>query len=217
MADAVLQSLLRIEKLLKREQQMQAAPPKHGAGVPPWHMWGNTQTMAIPESAGGATSPLVPTPGQITRIAYGRPEAWHWMFSAKLLAGPDTANVGEHVTLGIHFDLSIGVGRSVMIIPDFEVYFFEWSDGQAFPQDRMIWSSQSASPGRRFVAPATSTLPGVCDQFVAQDIQCTVRCFLQELSIPTAPVTIELSAMFSPIVHVRPEWHLHTFPGGEEK
>jgi hypothetical protein len=217
MADALLQSMLRIEKLLKREQTLAAAPPKHGAGVPPWHMWGGHQTMAIPQSAGGASSPLVPTPGQVTRISYGRPETWRWMFGCKLLAGPDTTAIGQHVSLGIHFDLSIGIGRSVMLIPDFELYQFNWDDGQAFPQDRFVWSSQSITPGRTFVAPATSTNPGVCDHFVAQDIQCTVRCFLQELSIPSAPVTVELSALFAPNVHLRPEWHLHTFPGGEEK
>lgn len=219
MADAVLQSLLRIEKLLKADHALAVAPPKHGAGVSPWHMWGGSQVMAVPESAGGVSSPLIPTPGQICRLSYGRPETWHWIFSCKLLAGPDTAVVGEHVNLSVLFDLTIGIGRSVIQLPAFETFFFNWNDGAAFPQDRLIWSTQTNGPNRSFRTGGgeVSSIPSICSEFVAQDIQCNVRIFLQELSIPSTPVTLELGAMFSPATHLRPEWHLHTFPGGEEK
>src|SRR5882672_3145644 len=146
MIEPIVKALGRIESLLARSIN---APAKHGKGVPPWHMWGGTQSFEVRQQGGGAT-PLLPTPGQLCRLSYGRPESWHWLFAAKLIAGPDTTAVGEHVTLIVHFDLTVGIGRSVILIPDFEVYTFNWNDGAAFPQDRQIWSSQTSGPNRVF-------------------------------------------------------------------
>lgn len=189
------------------------------SGITPWHMWGNTQVFDVPRSSGGASSPLNPTPGQLTRLSYLRPESWHWVFSAKLLAGPDTTGVGEHVNFSILWDLTIGIGRSVILLPAFDTYFFNWNDGAGFPQDQLIWSTQTNGPARSFRTGGgeVSTLPTICSEFVAQDIQLNVRFFLQELSIPSTPVKVELSAQFAPKTHVRPEWFKGgSFPGAED-
>lgn len=191
-------------------QPASAGQPWLAQPQPPWHMWGSTQQQIINPASGGASSPLVGGPAaQMCKVSYGRPETWHWVFSAKLIAGPDTNAVGEHVILVVHWDLIIGIGRASIIIPDFDQYQFDWNDGAAFPANRHIWSTQTISPGKTFTAPPpTPAGTSLVDSFVAQDIQLQARCVLQELSIPSAPVTVELSAQFSPKNHIRPDWYL---------
>jgi hypothetical protein len=189
------------------------------SGIPPWHMWGNTQVFDVPKSSGGATRPLDPTPGQIVRVSYLRPETWHWIISAKLLSGPNTTAIGQHVSLSIHWDLIVGIGRSTIVIPDWDVFSFNWNDGDTFPQDEQIWSTQTQAPAKAFVKGPPAPSSGPVDQIIAQDIQLNVRFFLQELSlVPSSQnVKVEMGAQFSPKTHIRPEWHKGgSFPGAED-
>jgi len=170
-------------------------------------MWGSGQEpLSVPPLGGGAT-PLIATSSQLVNIKYHRPETWQWVLAAQLLDGPDTGGVGEHVTLTVHFDLTIGVGRSILQIPDFEVFSFNWNDGARAPVNRLIWSTASVGPSRTFTSPTpTAATDTKVDQIVAETIIANARCFLQELGGPTGNVSVQLSAMFSPRNHIRPDW-----------
>lgn len=189
-------------------------------GMPPWHMWGNTQLQSV-QPLGGASVPLIATSQQLCRINYGRPESWRWLFKAKLISGPDTTDVGQHGSLVVHWDLILGVGRSMIQLLDFDRFSFAWDDGEAFPANREIWSTQTLSPAKTFVAPTPGAAATQVDNITAQDIQLIARCTAQELSIvPNAPIVVELSAHFAPNAHIRPDWYRQgpeeiAFPGGE--
>src|SRR4029077_17426023 len=124
----------------------------YATGIPPWHLWGNTQQQSVLPLGGGAV-PLVATASQLCKVEYGRPETWHWLFQAKLLSGPNTVAPGDHVTLTVHWDLIVGIGRSAMVLTDFDVFSFNWNDGAAFPFGQQIWSNQTLSPAKAFTSP----------------------------------------------------------------
>jgi hypothetical protein len=189
-----------------------AGQPWLRSAQPPWHMWGNTQNQSVLPLGGGAT-PLVATSNQLCRVAYGRPESWNWLFSAKLVSGPDTLAVGQHVTLTVHWDLIVGIGRAMIALPDFDVFSFNWNDGDPFPFGRQIWSTHTLSPAKAFVAGSPAAATSVVSSFTGQDIQLTARCFLQELSLPAiVPVVVELSGQFSPLNHIRADWYREKVP-----
>lgn len=219
------------------------------SGIPPWHMWGNTQTIVAPIQSSAVAS-RGSTPGQLVRINYARPETWHWLFSAKLLQGPN-ADVGSVFTqVEVAFDLTVGIGRSAVSIDggsggvgpgnllqggkSFENFFFEWGNGGAilFPLGAQLWTTQVLAPNRNFRSNAPFpnqsgfpvpgdfvTGPAVIDQITAQDIQC--NCRVIALTGPASinigqTVSVEVSAMFAPKTHIRPEWHNKSFPGAED-
>lgn len=178
------------------------------AGPSPWLLWGNLQVQSVLPLGGGAV-PLVATSSQMCKVAYGRPETWNWFFSAKLLSGPDTGGVGQHGSLTVHWDLILGVGRSAVVVPDFDLFAFHWDDGAPFPTNQQIWSTQTTSPPKVFNNPGPSTGPAIVDTIAAQDIQLTARCFAQELAIVVQlPIVVELQAHFAPRSHTRPDWFI---------
>lgn len=118
----------------------------------------------------------------------------------------------------------------------FERFFFTWGDGPSklFPVAANLYSTEVLAPNRTFRTnppfpnqdgfPTPGdfvTGPSKISQIVAQDIQ--VNCRVIALSGPPGTpnigqtVTVEVSAMFAPIVHVRPEWFKGgSFPGAED-
>jgi len=139
---------------------------------------------------------LIATGNQLCKISYKRPDLWNWIFLAK------------HVTLTVHWDLTIGIGRAAIVIPDFDVFSFNWNDGAAFPVNQQIWSMQTLTPQKAFVAPPPVPPPtAIATNFPAQDIQLSTRCFLAISGLAASPVTVELSGQFSPSTHVRPDWY----------
>jgi hypothetical protein len=196
--------------------------PKHGAGIAPWHMWGNTQTMTAANSP--ATQAAQATTSQLVRIGYKRPETWHWLFAAKLLSGPDMG-AGNHASVQVFFDLTVGIGRSMIRIPGFESFVFRWdgpAPGGTFPQDRQLYSTSCIGPNRIFVNPPGVPTPSeivssTIDEIVAQDLQLSCRLFFDITGGGSTPVVVEVQAQFSPKTHLRPEWHMHLFPGAEEQ
>jgi hypothetical protein len=199
--------------VLERPQQ-----PKHGAGIPPWHLWGNTQTMSAINAP--ATAAAVATTSQLVRIGYKRPETWHWMFAAKLLSGPDMG-AGNHAAVVVYFDLTVGIGRSMIRLPGFEQFVFRWDGISAFPQDQQAYSTASLGPNRVLVTPGPPSASEInanpIDEIVAQDIQLGCRLFFDITGGGSTPVVVEVQAQFAPKTHIRPEWHMHLFPGAEEQ
>jgi hypothetical protein len=212
---------------------MPVAFPSSGAGggLTPWHLWGNTQTVeTLVQDSGAAVRTT--TPGQLVRIAYKRPETWHWLFVAKLLEGPP-GTVTEFVQVEVQFDLIVGVGRAAALLQSlrsgfqdkaFESFFFTWGNGPAitFPRGVQLYTTQVLAPNRiyRTNAPGPdqdgNPVPGtggqaasVIDKIVAQDLQANCRVVALAPTGAAAigqRVVVEVQALFAPAAHVRPDW-----------
>lgn len=167
-------------------------------GLPPWHLWGNSQSITSitngPPQFDSATQQLV-------RIDYGRPETWTFVFSALLTASAQ--NVASVII--VSFDLTIGVGRSTVSIPNFEQYQFANTD-----VGKQIFSTTVSAPKRT----PTDAAGNIISAFSAESIQCVARV-VATANLSTQ-ATVQVSAMFSPRAHVRPEWYSQHFPGGED-
>ena len=202
---------------------MHAQPWVQMGGLTPWHMWGNQQTIVVPGS--GNEEPVVVTPGQLARLAYRRPESWHWAFVARIagVSGnyvPDPANRIE--TLTIDFDLVIGHGRTSSILQGFDRFRWMWFPvTQGIQFAHVMWAMSALTPPLDYVitppppAPATGVSPDpasrrVIPQLVTEDLQCNVRCtwaiagFNEEDGRPS--LNVEVAAYFAPKTHIRPDW-----------
>jgi hypothetical protein len=125
--------------------------------IPPWHLWGNSETFKVP-----VQNPALPlqqaVSGQLCKISYGRPETWHWLFAAKLIDGPNSP--GFQTQLEVSFDLTVGLGRSAVLLrslqspvqdKSFESYFFQWGPLAAnFPRGAQLYSTQVLAPNRQY-------------------------------------------------------------------
>jgi hypothetical protein len=210
------------------------AQPWLRSGMPPWHLWGNTQriqtvveTLPTQQFRQGNT-------GQLLKIAYKRPETWHWVLYAKLLAGPDNTPT-FFSTIFVNWELVVGVGRSIVPMVggglsqfgrSFERFTFQWGPTNgSFPAGREIWTSAALTPNREFnTDPPFEAETGTIDQIVAQDIQLSCRVsaltILANVAAVGQPVEVEVSAAFAPKSHVRPDWYRRAppelaFPGDE--
>ena len=173
---------------------------------PPWLMWGNSQVIDFDANilGTGEGGVLVPSPGQVARIAYGRPETWRFLLSAKLL---NVGSFSEINSIEVFFDLNIGVGRSQVWLTDFEHYTF----ANPLKNNDIIWSTSVLGPARTVNEdPALNRT----ELLTAEAIQVAARALFVDFN-PTDHVQVEVTAMFTPNTHVRPEWYNGDFPGGE--
>lgn len=184
---------------------MRAAPWLHETN-PPWHMWGNSvQVEVVSESFGVARVATT----QLTKVSYKRPETWHWLFAARLVSGPTPLSPQE-AGVRVHFDVILGVGRSVVQILDFETFQWQWSDpgggvSPLPPLSTVLYSTAAVGPNRAFNNASTPTpVANTIDQIVAQDIQ--VQCRLEGISNYPNTIVVEVSAFWSPKTHIRPDW-----------
>lgn len=194
---------------------MQAAPWLRGNGQPPWHMWGNSQRieMFLPSTSGNSSEVQR---GQLTRVAYGRPETWHWLFTARLLEADD-ADPDEPLQLAIIWELTVGIGRSMQQNLGFDGWNILWGTPSTptdqAPVGRLLWATQTFQPTLNrtiFSADPDTEPPNVIDEIVAQDIQLNVRAALVS---PVTPRTnnkravLEVGAQWAPKSHIRPDWY----------
>jgi hypothetical protein len=175
---------------------------------PPWLMWGNSQVIDFDARILGAGEGgmMIQSPGQVARIDYGRPETWRFLLSAKLL---NINSESEVNSVEVYFDLNIGVGRTQVWLTDFEHYVFP----NPLTNGQMIWSTSVLGPLRD---PTASPESNRVDLLTAQTIQVAARADFIDFN-ETDHVQIEVSAMFTPNTHVRPEWYNGEYPGGEER
>lgn len=200
-----------------------AGQPWLRQGTPPWHLWGNLQPITV--NAGGFAAPTFNQETQLAKVAYKRPETFHWLFVARLISiNPVPAGIQE-AGVQVDFDLTVGLGRSTTKLTSFEQFRWLWNDtfaGGNIPRTRfaLMYSTQVQAPLREYnlVAPPASQQPNVIDQLVAENIQLQVR--VADIGNYVYTLEMEVSAYFAPKTHVRPEWYCDappevTFPGDE--
>ncbi len=203
-------------------------------GIPPWHLWGNSQILTLPIDD-NSLPVRTQTPGQLVKISYRRPETWHWVLAARLISGPDA--VGFRTNVSVDFQLVIGIGRSNINIVrkfqtstgpgdpgsrPFEHYNFQWGPTGKFPGSILLYTTQVLAPNRNYTTDIPENQSGnavppdesasVISEIVAQDLQLQVACNARtDHDSPTVggQVVIEVSAMFAPKTHVRPDWFLN--------
>ncbi len=208
------------------------AGPAAGAattgGEEPWHLWGNTQALSLPLTAGvfGQQGR-----GLLNQIKYGRPDTWHWLFSAKFTSFSPSAGppLGTDLNLQIIWELTVGIGRSIIQTLAFDVWNIPIPGGAAAPVGRNLMASQAiplGSLGRLNSAGIIDPTPppNLIDEIVAENIYLNARA---ALSLSGALVGypylagIELSALWAPKHHARPDWfqldapRRTQFPGNE--
>jgi hypothetical protein len=200
-----------------------AGQPWLRSPLPPWHLWGNTQTLIAPvETIGAFRAGSIQ---QLIKVSYKRPDTFHWLFSARLLSGPD--NTATFFTrIFVRFNLTVGIGRSAIQLVSvntpfahraFEEYTFQWGPiGTAFPREAQIYSNQSTAPSRSFQADGPSADGAQLTEIVAQDIQLEAQILALTVAGNVAavgqPVAVEVSAQFAPQTHVRPDWYQERMP-----
>lgn len=196
------------------------------AAAPPWHLWGNTQPLIVEPNA--FTNPNVHDQATtLLRVAYKRPETWHFLFSARILNAP-AAGGAEQGTISVWFELFTGIGRSAIRLP-FWVVLPSWSwSGSAAPTTLAYASSAgtgvesisiTTDPGGAMIS--STRVPVMTDQIVGQDMTVIAHpTFTTNIAGATA-AQVEVSGQFAPASHVRPDWYRNDgpaetqFPGSE--
>jgi hypothetical protein len=148
------------------------------------------------------------------------------VLAARLIEGED-ADLVDPIIVQVHYDLTIGIGRSIMQIPGgfgyfdqrndppFERFDFTWGGptvgaDPVFPRGAQIYSTAVLAPSTSFInGPAPTKSTAVVNEIVAQDIQ--LNCRVIAVTFPGGShvgksVTVEISGHFAPKSHVRPDW-----------
>lgn len=188
-----------------------AGQPWLRGSMPPWHMWGNSVQIVITQFEQEAVLPPVVT-GQVIKIAYKRPETWHWVFHARILDPAIRREFIQPITVELHWDLVLGHGRSQVTIPDFDHWRWAWTTSTMPTPTAPKWATQTLTPSLFDsivdpIGPDAATRRQVL-QIDGQDIQlnCRAHAFFDSPILPGENITMEVSAFFAPKAHVRPDW-----------
>lgn len=191
--------------------------PSPPVGRPPWHMWGRTIIVDVPNNRpnGGNSGESQ----QIAKVSYGRPESWGFMFGARLIGQPQADTLSE-TFVSVQFDVALGIGRtmfstlqSVNILDAFCLLQFRVPISTAMQDRPALYTSTVL----KTISEWTPVRDVEVSHIVAEDIQCSVRAFYSApTNIAPPPFKVEATAMFAPLVHMRPEWSLRQFRGGEQ-
>jgi hypothetical protein len=184
------------------------------SGSVPWRMWGETQNVEVASSGGLVTR----EEKQILRINYARPESWCFVLGAEMLETTGQSAVGTFVT--VSYKISLGVGRSVITIPDWHVFTWDYNAATISTLNgTVLWTNSVVN---RIRAEGNGTDPPQFDDeqwldtIVAQDIQLAAIVAVDSAGEPTR-AKVAVHAYFAPKTHIRPEWFIREFPGNEHK
>lgn len=180
-------------------------------GIKPWHLWGGDAAFDI----GGDSPASIQGTTQIARVNYGRPETWRFLAFAQLDALPNPPAPQANAPLVVIYNLTIGVGRTVLQLPAVILGFGQGSTTLA--QGQVAYGQVIPSQGQLVQAQDGSAIAAVSsnsETFVASDIQVNVTA--EWLIIPAPSARVRCSVLFAPNVHVRPEWFERRFPGDEQ-
>lgn len=187
-------------------------------GPTPWHMWGNSILFDPPGTESGYSA--IMSSQQLINVSYARPDSFGFLFEVRMLdskslVGPGPGSGGE---FDIKFSLSHGIGRSQVTIDEFEHFNFTWGDGVSFPRNRQKWSTSTQAPYRleAYGPPKTySSLPADTNTIFAENIQVKADMFHVYSAEPTQ-IRVEISTLFCPRSHLRPEWFRGEISWGED-
>jgi len=175
-------------------QRASAGAPWLATGIPPWQLWGNIEV--ITGNFGGVNNR---TSGkQLNKIAYKRPDSWHFFFTARLIDAP----VAVNNTIQISFDLILGAGRASVPIPAFVLFDFTYA-GAPFPTFTKFASQGVGSD------PIGGTGQSIVAEIPASDIQ--VQANVTNFFGP-GPAIVEVGGFWAPKNHIRPDWFLEGQP-----
>jgi hypothetical protein len=189
--------------------------------LPPWHLWGGDKTLTVEGNPFGQAPQKLST--QICKINYGRPDTWRFFLYAALLETDGTAGSG----IVVNWRLAIGVGRTSVTMNFFDTWTFTLPVVDPFATQRFCTSingpilkpfTQINTPALTPSAIPSQTLPpqNRIDLLPAQDIQAYVD--VAAFGIGSGKkATLTFAALFTPNCHVRPEWNMNHFPGGENE
>jgi hypothetical protein len=180
------------------------------SGIPPWHMWGSTQPMRLERGQGGPTTVVASV--QLTKVNYARPDSWSFFFAARVLEQSQS----NPSIIVISFNVTLGVGRSVITIPAFEQYRADLPIGGTPVAPPRWYSSTVSGPARDQTAAPPAQATNLIEIIPAQELN--VECVATVgTTVPGNFVVVEVTAFVSPLSHQRPEWHRNPpmFAGGE--
>lgn len=184
--------------------------------VEPWHMWGSSQVVVVPDVSDGT---VFQQSAQLARIDYHRPETWHFLLGAELVQCPTP--VVPNLLVIVQFQIVAGVGRSQLTIPattngfntGFARFVWKFAATPIIPA-QVKWTTRTRTPplDEGLADPFTEE----CDAFPAQSIQCNA----QVVSVTSGGVVepdprtiVNLHAYFAPKTHIRPDWFKDSFSG----
>jgi hypothetical protein len=185
--------------------------------VEPWHMWGSSQVVVVPDVSDGT---VFQQSAQLARIDYHRPETWHFLLGAELVQCPTP--VVPNLLVIVQFQLVAGVGRSQLTIPattngfntGFARFVWKFAATPIIPA-QVKWTTRVRTPILD-EGPVTPEPGEECDAFPAQSIQCNA----QVVSVTSGGVVeadkrtiVNLHAYFAPKTHIRPDWFKDSFSG----
>lgn len=175
--------------------------------LPPWHLWGGEQLFQL-----GGAGPINGT-SQVANVNYRRPETWRFLALAEILDMSGPAAIG---TLEVDFSFNIGVGRTNLNLRNVIRLQFVGVGATPIAPGQQAWSDVFTSQGLVSVDPVTGAPTAEVfptNTFPAQSIQVSVLA--QWLFAPAPLVTLRCGILLSPNVHVRPDWAVHRWDGGE--
>jgi hypothetical protein len=171
-------------------------------------MWGGSETINLVAQGPGQ---LLTRGVQLTQVRYGRPTTWRYFFAANLLGGLS----GSPAPVLVDFNLTMGVGRSTVVIPSFEHYRFNAGPGALAPASKYSASTNGPVRDDSLVAPFPQNS---IVQLPLETVQIQAVVSMQGTSVGDN-VQIEVHSYFAPEVHIRPEWFKDSaeFSGDEDK
>lgn len=161
---------------------------------PPWHMWGNHLDISLVASG----APFDINSQQLINVNYARPETWSWLFWCQVV---DSPSAGAPGVVQARFNLTTGIGRARVTIPDFVMF---------------IYTPILPNANLRYTTSVTDTESQVLADIPSQDIILNVSAIITGGAAPGSRVDLVVGAMFAPKSHIRPEWYEGRFPGGED-
>lgn len=164
-------------------------------GIPPWHMWGNHLNIHL-EATG---APFDISTLQLVNINYGRPETWSWIFWSEVTA---SSNPGAPGVVQARFNVTTGVGRARLTIPDFVMFIYT----PILPNLNLRYTTSTVDSETRVI----SDLP-------TQDLIINVNAIITGGAAPGTTVDLTVGAFFAPKSHIRPEWYEGRFSAGEDE
>lgn len=178
--------------------------------IAPWHLWGQSQVVTCPYT--GIFSTTTST-SQLAKVSYGRPDTWAFHFFASVQSTVlAVLPCPIEQVLEVHFDLTVGVGRSSVTMHDFEVFKFSCpANGRL--DGKQLWSTSVNGPIRDG---DYEKLPNVVSRISAESIQCQARTIYYKSNTHGDTAQVNLYCGFTPMTHVRPEWIKGEFNGGED-